>query len=792
MRIRNTKLQFEEARERDRKRMRKTRKVCSIRPLSFESRKGRYLSLIAFFVALTLTATHAPSGAADLGPTARYIVSIDPSAKGLIESRVAELGGKIGVKFNYALDGFVAELPIAIVPLIRKIPNILFVEDDATVSISNSQNTQAPTPSWGLDRVDQRQKVGLPDSVNSYVYQSAGSGATIYIGDTGIYPHSDFGNRLSTKGYTAVNDGNGTRDCNGHGTHVASTSAGTDYGIAKNALLVPVRVMGCNGSGSWSSVIAGLDWILSPQNLNPKKQAVLNLSLGGSVSSSLNSAIKRITDSGISVVVAAGNENANACNTSPASAPSAITVGATNISDSKADFSNFGSCVDIHAPGVNIKAAWITSASSTNTISGTSMAAPHVAGAVAVFLGLKPNATITEVSQFIDSESTKSVISGLNGSTVNKLLYVSPVDFTQLAPVSIRNVVVPIPARDETPVTSIARNNEYSATVAWNGSPTAFASNTVYTATITITPNSGFTLTGLTANFFRVNGNIVSTPNAANSGVFSHSFPATSGKLSQAITFAQPNSMTMTTTPQALVATSSAGVLYPVSFASTTTSVCTVSSGAVNVVAFGTCSITASQAGDANYQPASSVKKSFNITKNIQTITFAQPAAMSLTSVPQPLVATSSAGSFYPISFSSTTTSICSVIAGEINVLTVGTCSITASQAGDAIYAAASKVAKSLLILQPQGPLVISNSNASNIAKGGRGITLNATGGSGNGAISFVVTGAGCSYTPRTKVLTVAISYQPATEVFCSVIAEKIASGTYLAATSLPKIFIFK
>jgi hypothetical protein len=165
---------------------------------------------------------------------------------------------------------------------------------------------------------------------------------------------------------------------------------------------------------------------------------------------------------------------------------------------------------------------------------------------------------------------------------------------------------------------------------------------------------------------------------------------------------------------------------------------------------------------------------------------------MSLTSVPQPLVATSSAGSLYPISFSSNTTSICSVIAGAINVLTVGTCSITASQAGDAIYATASRVAKSVLILQPQGPLVISNSNASNIAKGGRGITLNTAGGSGNGSISFVVTGAGCSYTPRTKVLTVAISYQPAAEVSCSVIAEKTASGTYLAATSPPKIFIFK
>ena len=173
---------------------------------------------------------------------------------------------------------------------------------------------------------------------------------------------------------------------------------------------------------------SGLDWILSPLNTNSKSQAVVNMSLGGSISTSLNDAIGRLTNAGINVVVAAGNNSADACQFSPASAPSAITVGATDVSDAKASYSNWGSCVDISAPGSLITGAWITNNTSTNTISGTSMATPHVAGAVAVYLGLQPNASVAQVSQFIDSESTKDVILNLTAGTPNKLLYVSPTD----------------------------------------------------------------------------------------------------------------------------------------------------------------------------------------------------------------------------------------------------------------------------------------------------------------------------------------------------------------------------
>jgi hypothetical protein len=291
--------------------------------------------------------------------------------------------------------------------------------------MSNIQNNQSPTPSWGLDRIDQREKIG---STSNFGYRSAGRGSTVYVIDTGVAPHQDFGNRLSTSGFSAFTDGNGPVDCNGHGTHVAGTIAGTQYGIAKNATIVPVRVLGCTGSGSFSQVIAGMEWILSPQNPNPKTQAVVNMSLGGNASSTIDAAVTKLTNSGITVVVAAGNDNNDACLKSPARAPSAITVGATTSSDAKSGFSNYGACVDIHAPGSSIVSTWIGSPTAIYTASGTSMASPHVAGAAAVYLGLTPGASVAQVAQFLDAQATRDVITGLPAGTVNELLYVSPTD----------------------------------------------------------------------------------------------------------------------------------------------------------------------------------------------------------------------------------------------------------------------------------------------------------------------------------------------------------------------------
>ena len=385
-------------------------------------------ALIVFLTIFSLSTTMVPTTALDLGAKAKYIISVTPSAKAAIEAAVAKNGWKIESKYNYVFDGYTVELPKLVAGLLAKIPNVLTVEEDRPVEGLAIQNTQSPTPAWGLDRVDQREKVGLPGSTSAYGYRSAGAGATIYIGDSGIYPHADFAGRLSTSGFSSINDGNGTVDCNGHGTHVAGTAAGTKYGLAKNAKLVPVRLLDCSGSGRYSSVIAALDWILSPENPNSKSQAVLNLSIGGPASPALNAAILRLTNAGITVVAAAGNESTDACTRSPASAPSAITVGATTSADTPAGYSNQGKCVDIFAPGSGILSSWIGAVDATYTASGTSMASPHVTGAAAIYLGLNPTASVAQVAQYLDAESTKDVITGLKTETVNKYLYVSPTD----------------------------------------------------------------------------------------------------------------------------------------------------------------------------------------------------------------------------------------------------------------------------------------------------------------------------------------------------------------------------
>ena len=395
----------------------------------FKVSKAKFrASFIVLLTIFSLSSTMVPTTALDLGAKAKYIISVTPSAKAAIEATVIKNGWKIEAKYNYAFDGFVIELPKLVAGLLSKIPNVLTVEEDKPVAGLAIQNTQSPTPSWGLDRVDQREKVGLTGSVSAYGYRSAGAGATIYIGDTGIYPHNDLAGRISSSGYSAINDGNGTVDCNGHGTHVAATAAGTSYGLAKNAKVVPVRILGCSGMGSFSGVIAGLDWILSPENPNSKTQAVLNLSIGGNASAAVNSAILRLTNAGITVVAAAGNESTDACTRSPASAPSAITVGATTLMDVPASYSNQGKCVDIFAPGSSIVSAWIGAADATYTANGTSMASPHVAGAAAIYLGLNPTASVAQVAQYLDGESTKDALASLKADTVNKMLYVSPTD----------------------------------------------------------------------------------------------------------------------------------------------------------------------------------------------------------------------------------------------------------------------------------------------------------------------------------------------------------------------------
>ncbi len=220
-------------------------------------------------------------------------------------------------------------------------------------------------------------------------------------------------------GYTAISDGQGTTDCNGHGTHVAGTTGGTTYGVAKQVTIHPVRVLSCSGSGSNSGVIAGVDWVTA----NHVKPAVANMSLGGSASSALDTAVSNSISAGVSYAIAAGNSNANACNYSPARVSSAVTVGATTNTDARSSFSNYGSCLDIFAPGSNITSAWYTSSTATNTISGTSMASPHVAGALALYLQTNPTASPSTATQALISNSTANKVTSAGTGSPNRLLY---------------------------------------------------------------------------------------------------------------------------------------------------------------------------------------------------------------------------------------------------------------------------------------------------------------------------------------------------------------------------------
>ncbi|HEY8527162.1 MAG TPA: S8 family peptidase [Acidimicrobiales bacterium] len=324
--------------------------------------------------------------------------------------------------FRHALRGYTARLTAAEARALADEPGVARVEPDVTVRAFDTQ----PNAPWGLDRIDQRTR---PLS-GTYTYGPTGQGVTAYVIDTGIrLSHRDFGGR-AVSGFDAV-DGGSADDCNGHGTHVASTVGGSTYGVAKGVQLVAVRVLDCNGNGSASGVIAGIDWAVGHHQAG--QPAVANFSLGGTGSTALDQAVGRLIDDGVTVVAAAGNSGADACGTSPARVPAVITVAASTQSDALASFSNRGSCVDVIAPGVNVPAAWATSDTATNTISGTSMASPHVAGAVAKHLQGATDASPAAVSAAITQAATQGQIAGTQGgcwlwifctpATPNRLLF---------------------------------------------------------------------------------------------------------------------------------------------------------------------------------------------------------------------------------------------------------------------------------------------------------------------------------------------------------------------------------
>jgi len=288
---------------------------------------------------------------------------------------------------------------------------VKFVEEDSMMHTTVTQTN----PPWGLDRIGQRD---LPLN-QVYSYTATGSGVNAYIIDTGIrVTHTQFGGRASV-GFDAVGDGQNGNDCNGHGTHVSGTVGGSTFGVAKAVRLFAVRVLSCSGSGSNAGVIAGVDWVTAHR----VRPAVANMSLGGGASAALDTAVRNSIASGVTYAIAAGNSNVNAANSSPARVGEAITVGATTMTDARSSFSNFGSVVDIFAPGSAILSAWRTSDTATNTISGTSMATPHVAGVAARFLQSNPTASPAAVRNELVAQATLNHLSGIPTGTANRLLF---------------------------------------------------------------------------------------------------------------------------------------------------------------------------------------------------------------------------------------------------------------------------------------------------------------------------------------------------------------------------------
>ncbi|MBQ4861060.1 S8 family peptidase [Pseudoalteromonas sp. MMG013] len=352
----------------------------------------------------------------------QVVINSDKQAKSEFTAKVtdrlsAEIGVEVQREYSASLSGVsVIANPDQLVKLLAH-PDVDFVEQNAVVSvqpIKSDFSMLQNNPVWGLDRIDQR---ALPLN-NKYEAPNQGSGVTAYVIDTGILnSHAEFGGRASS-GYDFVdNDGNAS-DCNGHGTHVAGTIGGSAYGVAKNVNLVGVRVLNCQGSGTYAGVIAGIDWVAN----NANGPSVANMSLGGGKSQAVNNAVTSAVNKGIAFVVAAGNENSDACGRSPASTPVAITVASSTSSDRRSGFSNYGKCIDVFGPGSSIKSAWIGSNSATRTISGTSMAAPHVAGVAALQLANDPSLSPAQIDNALSSGATPNVIGDVKGSP-NKLVY---------------------------------------------------------------------------------------------------------------------------------------------------------------------------------------------------------------------------------------------------------------------------------------------------------------------------------------------------------------------------------
>jgi len=459
-------------------------------------RRGFLTGLVA--IAAVVTAT---SGAFAAQPRDTYIVTTSSSAFASVDKEIGRVGGVTQQRWS-GVHGYSARLTATEAAALAKTAGVKSVSLDG---VAHLMGTQTPTPSWGLDRTDQ---TNLPLD-NSFAYpDTSGANVRVYIVDTGVQGNNpDFAGRMATGIDEVTANGNPAVDCQGHGTHTAGTAAGSVYGLAKFATIVPVRVLDCTGSGSYTGIIAGLNWIATNNPVGTR--AVVSMSLGGGVSAALNSAIATLSAQNIISVVAAGNSNADACLSSPSSEPTAITVGASDINDARASFSNYGNCVDMFAPGVNIVSDLNSAAGGTQTMSGTSMATPHVTGAVAQYLSLNPTATTAQVTAAILGGATAGKVTNsltpngnylLNTTFINNLATpatAAPTAPTALATGTVTNTSVALswsaPANtNNNPATSYLV--EYKPT-----SGSVWSSLTSFSTTATVTG-----LTGLTSYDFRV------------------------------------------------------------------------------------------------------------------------------------------------------------------------------------------------------------------------------------------------------------------------------------------------
>jgi subtilisin family serine protease len=411
---------------------------------------------------------------------------LDDEIDGESEKMCGNASAKKERTFKHAIKGFTGRLTPAAIEEFRRNPKVKYIEQNQVIKLVATQTAAT----WGIDRIDQ---ANLPLST-TYNYNTNGSTVDAYIFDTGVRSdHVEFGGRVLA-GFSAIAAEPTPEDGNGHGTHVAGTVGGTVYGVAKGVDIIPVKVLAANGSGTNAGVIAGLDWAVA--NHAQGVPAVGNMSLGGGISTALDDAVRRCINDGIVMAVAAGNSNLNVSTASPARVQQAITVGSTDINDAKSSFSNFGTLVDIHAPGRNITSSWFTSSTALNTISGTSMATPHVAGAAALYLEYAPGATPAQVETALKQYAAVGRITGLPAGTVNNLLQITFGTVPTLPAPSVPTLSSPANA---------ATNVSVAPTLSWAAATAATSYNLEYSTSSTFA-NNITSITGITATSRAISG----------------------------------------------------------------------------------------------------------------------------------------------------------------------------------------------------------------------------------------------------------------------------------------------